>query len=1396
MGTAVTGTGKSMDGFSEGPQGLCVPKRWHQHLPRDLTPSAPQFPSASLSWRAPWAGPARELQRDWPCPSNRGDAVVNRDVGGSPWDLAPESEMEEPSTCSPISKEPLQRQEGLSKSREDLAEQSLVSSEKWLQQHGLKANKLSLKQILSQIGFPHCEDYVTSLGRPVASRYADGLFPQFYRAEDGRVYNLTAKSELIHQLVEHLAQAVESYKQRMDWLTSRSQQIFGVILEQCVTIVLDWGDVLEGELNLCQDALTMVFQEQVAHITKFNIIWVSQAPVKWQEHAMPVTPQSIAAAISWVEKLTFEPLTVSGVSRLDALLEAGKDKTIESIYYFVVGGVPEESKELLLERALEIPCLVHTVSFNARGEGTIAFLKDLSARTSSRFHAFAERTECVEFPTSSTKGNDSVISWNSRKLKGKLPPGAGVREDVFLIWKEMEEACSTLAQVQRLVAEPPKSNVAPTDWGATSVQNESNPEDTWDSEKWLQKYGLKAQKLAFYDVLADCSFRHADGVVDIKAKPEDESVQTSAETNMKTVHAKYCSKFVHAPWKDGSLVHVNITRGKYKWYSEKIHMALARIQRRIKWLQDRSQVLFGKVCEDCIYVLIDTSHSMKSKLDVVKDEIIGFMQEQLKYKSKFNFVTFDGQAVAWRNKLADVNEDNLEQAESWIREIKVGSSTNTLQALQMAFADHETQVIYLLTDGRPDQPHEMVIEQVKAFQKIPVYTISFNYNDELANDFLRELASVTGGKFHSYKFGCKDPIPQEAVQNGDLMLLLQEMEQGYSDLEKMQNLYSESVMMDWWYNGEKESDSKHRKEISSLVSTAEKGAKPQCDVESTQTSHPNMSKVPWDLSNQKMQKKKVLHAESTKTSLLRSQMSTLKSSAFRHRKDSLSTSSTWSSALKLSALLTSEFPDDDLSERWTRDGSQAYDDDSSEMSSANWLQTHGLMAKKLTLMDALSVAAVPHTPTYVPILDKLVVSKVFDEVFPVAHVCKDTNKMTLINPQGVKLNLYKQKVEQAIKSYERRLNKIVWQALPEEEKEKLDAIKPMQYLENKAALNKALERSNWPISLEELSLLENEILAGKMYIQQAMELQEASKKNCVSQVPAEQQKPQGSPTKKIKSKKVDHLKGQTVIARCDENGFYFPGVVKKCLSRTHALVSFRYGDTKVVPTSFITPVGGAMPCPLLQVGDYVFAKIVIPEGFDFYVPAIVIALPNPSVGSEKFYTVLKCNNRREFCPRSALIKISQNKYALSCSHIKSLPNKEDPKVEDKEVKNSTFPLWSVKEVDTGDFKEPKQENPRRKKKKATNRPPLQEMASSDSDSTSHGTRSQERHPSIPPKPKEGGGGTPLCIPRRRPLAGSLGLSQPGRTVTTPPPPAAPPCPLGATHGTKGGEPLLRNLKAV
>lgn len=58
--------------------------------------------------------------------------------------------------------------------------------------------------------------------------------------------------------------------------------------------------------------------------------------MKWQENATPVTKQSIAAAISWVETLAVE-LTASEVGCLDALLEAGKDKTVSTCPWLAPG---------------------------------------------------------------------------------------------------------------------------------------------------------------------------------------------------------------------------------------------------------------------------------------------------------------------------------------------------------------------------------------------------------------------------------------------------------------------------------------------------------------------------------------------------------------------------------------------------------------------------------------------------------------------------------------------------------------------------------------------------------------------------------------------------------------------------------------------------------------------------------------------------------------------------------------------------------------------------------------------------------------------------------------------------------------------------------------------------
>uniref|UniRef100_A0A4X2KNY3 Uncharacterized protein n=1 Tax=Vombatus ursinus TaxID=29139 RepID=A0A4X2KNY3_VOMUR len=115
-------------------------------------------------------------------------------------------------------------------------------------------------------------------------------------------------------------------------------------------------------------------------------------------------------------------------------------------------------------------------------------------------------------------------------------------------------------------------------------------------------------------------------------------------------------------------------------------------------------------------------------------------------------------------------------------------------------------------------------------------------------------------------------------------------------------------------------------------------------------------------------------------------------------------------------------------------------------------------------------------------------------IFTLKQVGSNTEQMILINPHALNLKTYRHKVEQAVKSYERRLNLLIWKAFSPEEREKFKIQEPVQYLENKEAIQEALQEANWPISLEDVLLLENEIQAGNTYIQQTKEIQEATKK--------------------------------------------------------------------------------------------------------------------------------------------------------------------------------------------------------------------------------------------------------------------------------------------------------------
>jgi len=67
-----------------------------------------------------------------------------------------------------------------------------------------------------------------------------------------------------------------------------------------------------------------------------------------------------------------------------------------------------------------------------------------------------------------------------------------------------------------------------------------------------------------------------------------------------------------------------------------------------------------------------------------------------------NLVSFNSSVTAWQPHVVDVTESNLRNAWNWVKALTCYGTTNTLDALQLAFKDTLTKAVYLLTDGRPD----------------------------------------------------------------------------------------------------------------------------------------------------------------------------------------------------------------------------------------------------------------------------------------------------------------------------------------------------------------------------------------------------------------------------------------------------------------------------------------------------------------------------------------------------------------------------------------------------------------------------------------------------------------------------------------------------------------------
>lgn len=163
--------------------------------------------------------------------------------------------------------------------------------------------------------------------------------------------------------------------------------------------------------------------------------------------------------------------------------------------------------------------------------------------------------------------------------------------------------------------------------------------------------------------------------------------------------------------------------------------------------------IFGNICEKNVVYLIDISGSMYHSLDVVKEHLLEllFARAISGRDTMFNMISFCEKVDKWSDRLIQCTPRTVSVASEWINNLSCGTSTNTMEALLLAFEDDCVEAVYMVTDGLPDQRPDVILENVrKVYKYRPVHSIYLTgtHANPAAREFLEDLSRLTQGSFH------------------------------------------------------------------------------------------------------------------------------------------------------------------------------------------------------------------------------------------------------------------------------------------------------------------------------------------------------------------------------------------------------------------------------------------------------------------------------------------------------------------------------------------------------------------------------------------------------------------------------------------------------------------------
>uniref|UniRef100_A0A3B4CMY9 von Willebrand factor A domain containing 3A n=1 Tax=Pygocentrus nattereri TaxID=42514 RepID=A0A3B4CMY9_PYGNA len=615
-----------------------------------------------------------------------------------------------------------------------------TTSAEWLKTHSLKAKKLGLYQLLAPNVYSPLEGFVPILGKTVHSTVHEKAMVQF-EWHDGTVKNVHVDPSLLQNYQKQLLEAERVLEDRVVWLSNTgSRQIWGIVCEQRVQVLLDMSEMNSHYQLHIQHAVRLLLQEQLPSTHSFNVTVFGSDVKPWREQMVPPTHENLQDVLQWIQGLECG----GGRNTLAAIRravedESNSDSSLTRGVYILTTGMPDQDPVRTTFAYVSECCSgsgvrLHVCLFAGENEPlrclapryvtwaeTAHVLRGLAHAGNGRFHWITD-TGIVE--------SDDIIV-----LIGEMEKAANYWQKVRLDshFRNMQQG-SVYCTLVVLLAGPYynsffctpgavfKTYLKPKSMQKTiSTFKLPKHEDICSTKQWLKQFGIRSLKLDLHKLVSGPECTHRKKLV---------------RTVLKSVSAKYCTIFPSVQL-NGCVRHLLLSPGELKQYLLQTERVLQRYAQRMQWLLSGSRRMFGCVLEQAVCVLLDMSGSMAPCLPKLQKELASLIWEQLHTNSA---------------ELVEASEERCKEAVQWLGQLSTHGSTSTLHALQAGCAFEDSLGVYLITDGRFDCSCSLVLkeaERLTAGKNIVVHTIALNCQDRWATKyFVLCLAHKTRGRFH------------------------------------------------------------------------------------------------------------------------------------------------------------------------------------------------------------------------------------------------------------------------------------------------------------------------------------------------------------------------------------------------------------------------------------------------------------------------------------------------------------------------------------------------------------------------------------------------------------------------------------------------------------------------